>query len=80
MNQAQWYWWCDFYDEPHPSDDADSYDEGPRMRGDDDSHYEEDYPKGAWTFREEAYDGYGGGLWHFTCPGPHHNLWIGAVA
>ena len=79
MRQSEWQWHCEFYDEAHNSDSADPYDEGPRMPGIDDVYYAEDWPEGAWTLHVDEFQGYAGNLWHFTCPGPHRNLWIGAV-
>ncbi len=80
MRQAKYFVWCDFYDEAHDGDDADPYDEGPQLPSIEDEHRAHEWPEGSWTLHEEPHDGYAGLLWHFTCPGEHRKLWIGAVA
>ncbi len=79
MKRAKWETWCEFYLEVHESDEADPKNEGPQLPSVESDHLAEDWPEGSWTLHNEPRDGYGGLLWHFTCPGPHRKLWIGAV-
>ena len=79
MKPAKYYVMCGFYDEPHDKADSDPYDEGPQLPSVESDHLELDWPEGSWTLHDGPHNGYGGLLWHFTCPGEHRKLWIGAV-
>lgn len=63
------YVWCDSVGEVH-EDIPDPLGIGPYYTEPDD-----EFDRPNWEMREQ--DPWPGKLWHYTCPGPHHLLWMG---
>lgn len=67
--------WCDAIGSTHSLEDPDPEQEGPQYKQNDPRGQWESH-NDAWELHEEPFRGYPGGLWHYTCPGPHHVLYI----
>ncbi len=65
--------WCEATTFPHGQTETDPEGYGPIADDSMDRHHYSD--NSAWTL-EDRDDTYGK-VWHYTCPGPHYQLWRG---
>lgn len=65
--------WCEAITDTHAEMDTDPETYGPIRDDPMDRHHYSD--NSAWTL-EDRDDTYGE-VWHYTCPGPHYQLWRG---